>query len=287
LNPPFPVTNTILRHPHMNGHFRHRSASNSGIASTGSVGQLPPAGPAPLPPPKPPRPYGAPSSGGTPLSISTVLKGYESIPYITSPIKNGQGPSTSTEPLPTLSGQRLIPSGTPEGSSTPSSIQLSGGTLTPSVEGQLSAADGPASIDSNSTVTFTSSNGSNSTITNVPLEIYRVTLFKDRDYNDFGFSVSDGATNKGVYINKVRSGGPADLSGFVKPFDKLIQVNNTSLRDLDCLLAVPLLISASDRVDLYICRDPTTRVRPESIEEEGIDESNGFTHDGTGMEATC
>lgn len=58
----------------------------------------------------------------------------------------------------------------------------------------------------------------------VPLEIYRVSLSKDKVYNDFGFSVSDGAQDKGVYINKIRVGGPADLCGNVRPLDRILQV---------------------------------------------------------------
>ena len=102
----------------------------------------------------------------------------------------------------------------------------------------------------------------------VPLEIIRVTLFKCPDYNDFGFSVSDGVNQKGVFINKIRPGGPADLCGNVKPYDKLLQVNGqgecglriayscAGMEHLDCILAVPLLLSATDRIDVILCRDP-------------------------------
>ena len=44
----------------------------------------------------------------------------------------------------------------------------------------------------------------------VPTEVHRVTLFKDNVYEDFGFSVSDGLYDKGIYVARVRSGGPAD-----------------------------------------------------------------------------
>lgn len=52
-----------------------------------------------------------------------------------------------------------------------------------------------------------------------------VVLYKDKVYDDYGFSVSDGLYEKGVYINRIRSGGPADLSGSLKPFDRIIQVS--------------------------------------------------------------
>lgn len=47
---------------------------------------------------------------------------------------------------------------------------------------------------------------------------------KDRVYEDFGFSVSDGLYEKGVYINRIRKGGPADRSGMLQPYDRILQV---------------------------------------------------------------
>lgn len=51
-----------------------------------------------------------------------------------------------------------------------------------------------------------------------------ITLFKDQVYDDYGFSVSDGLYEKGVYINRIRTGGPADNVGILKPYDRIIQV---------------------------------------------------------------
>lgn len=53
---------------------------------------------------------------------------------------------------------------------------------------------------------------------------FHVTLYKDKVYDDYGFSVSDGLYERGVYINRIRSGGPADTVGLLKPFDRIIQV---------------------------------------------------------------
>lgn len=52
----------------------------------------------------------------------------------------------------------------------------------------------------------------------------QVTLFKDPIYEDFGFSVSDGLYERGVYINRIRKGGPADLSTILQPYDRILQV---------------------------------------------------------------
>lgn len=63
----------------------------------------------------------------------------------------------------------------------------------------------------------------------LPIEIHKVTLFKDQVYEDFGFSLSDGKYESGVFINSIRPGGPADISGLIKPLDRILQVN-------ECLL---------------------------------------------------
>lgn len=66
---------------------------------------------------------------------------------------------------------------------------------------------------------------------------FHVTLYKDKVYDDYGFSVSDGLYERGVYINRIRSGGPADTVGLLKPFDRIIQVklrhiNYVAIEDL-------------------------------------------------------
>lgn len=52
-----------------------------------------------------------------------------------------------------------------------------------------------------------------------------MTLRKDPESEDFGFSVSDGLLEKGVYVNMVRPDGPADQCG-LKPYDRVLQVIN-------------------------------------------------------------
>lgn len=48
-------------------------------------------------------------------------------------------------------------------------------------------------------------------------------MYKDTDGEDFGFSVSDGLLEKGVYVKNIRPAGPGDLGG-LKPYDRLLQV---------------------------------------------------------------
>ena len=59
----------------------------------------------------------------------------------------------------------------------------------------------------------------------MPQEVNKVSLFKDPIYEDFGFSVSDGLYERGIYINRIRKGGPADESSLLKPFDRILQIN--------------------------------------------------------------
>ncbi|NXO08933.1 GRIP2 protein, partial [Oriolus oriolus] len=88
-----------------------------------------------------------------------------------------------------------------------------------------------------------------------PLEFHKMTLHKDPESEDFGFSLSDGLLEKGVYVNMVRPDGPADQCG-LKPYDRVLQVNRIRTRDFDCCLAVPMISEAGDKLDLVISRNP-------------------------------
>uniref|UniRef100_A0A8C4TEB5 Glutamate receptor interacting protein 2 n=1 Tax=Erpetoichthys calabaricus TaxID=27687 RepID=A0A8C4TEB5_ERPCA len=94
------------------------------------------------------------------------------------------------------------------------------------------------------------------TIYTIMLQIFfSVTIVKDSEGDDFGFSVSDGFLEKGVYVNMIRPDGPADRGG-LQPFDRILQVNHVRTRDFDCCLAVPLITEAGDKLELVISRNP-------------------------------
>ncbi|XP_076864539.1 glutamate receptor-interacting protein 2 isoform X3 [Brachyhypopomus gauderio] len=88
-----------------------------------------------------------------------------------------------------------------------------------------------------------------------PLELHKVTVIKDPERDDFGFSVSDGFLEKGVYVNMIRPEGPAERAG-LRPYDRILQVNHVRTRDFDCCLAVPLLTEAGDKLELVVSRSP-------------------------------
>ncbi|XP_076967457.1 glutamate receptor-interacting protein 1 isoform X6 [Tamandua tetradactyla] len=88
-----------------------------------------------------------------------------------------------------------------------------------------------------------------------PVELHKVTLYKESDMEDFGFSVADGLLEKGVYVKNIRPAGPGDLGG-LKPYDRLLQVNHVRTRDFDCCLVVPLIAESGNKLDLVISRNP-------------------------------
>ncbi|KAA0714535.1 Glutamate receptor-interacting protein 2 [Triplophysa tibetana] len=92
----------------------------------------------------------------------------------------------------------------------------------------------------------------------LPLELHKICLRKDPDSRDFGFSVSDGLLEKGVYVNMIRPDGPADQAG-LRPYDRILQVNHARTRDFDCCLAVPLITEAGEPLQLVISRNPLTQ----------------------------
>ncbi|XP_034093501.1 glutamate receptor-interacting protein 2-like isoform X8 [Gymnodraco acuticeps] len=105
-----------------------------------------------------------------------------------------------------------------------------------------------------------------------PLELHKVTVIKDPEIDDFGFSVSDGFLEKGVYVNMIRPDGPADRAG-LRPYDRILQVNHVRTRDFDCCLAVPLITEAGDRLELVISRNPLA-----NDDDDAEDNNNTFDH---------
>ncbi|XP_076861126.1 glutamate receptor-interacting protein 1 isoform X3 [Brachyhypopomus gauderio] len=108
-----------------------------------------------------------------------------------------------------------------------------------------------------------------------PVELHKVSLFKESDLEDFGFSVSDGLLEKGVYVNNIRPGGPAEGAG-LKPYDRLLQINHVRTRDFDCCLVVPLIAESGNKLDLVISRNPVS-VPPSELNQLPNEEPEGWT----------
>ncbi|KAM6301997.1 glutamate receptor-interacting protein 1 isoform 10-T10 [Podargus strigoides] len=113
-----------------------------------------------------------------------------------------------------------------------------------------------------------------------PVELHKVTLYKDSDGEDFGFSVSDGLLEKGVYVKNIRPAGPGDLGG-LKTYDRLLQVNHVRTRDFDCCLVVPLIAESGNKLELVISRNPLASQKGSSDQQNSMsgewsDQNNAF-----------
>ncbi|EFO15892.1 hypothetical protein LOAG_12616 [Loa loa] len=96
---------------------------------------------------------------------------------------------------------------------------------------------------------------------------HQVRLRRDPSTNSFGFSVSDGVgDNAGVFINGILPGGPADRCGQILPYDKILQINDTSLQYLDCDLALPLL--QVDEIEMILYRETNSSTNIIDDDEE-------------------
>ncbi|KAI5617900.1 glutamate receptor-interacting protein 1, partial [Silurus asotus] len=110
-----------------------------------------------------------------------------------------------------------------------------------------------------------------------PVELHKVSLSKESDLEDFGFSVSDGLLEKGVYVNNIRPGGPAEVAG-LKPYDRLLQINHVRTRDFDCCLVVPLIAESGNKLDLVISRNPASAsTSPTELNQLPCEEPVGWT----------
>ncbi|XP_063443888.1 glutamate receptor-interacting protein 2-like isoform X1 [Mytilus trossulus] len=92
-----------------------------------------------------------------------------------------------------------------------------------------------------------------------PVQLHKIKMVKDPGADDFGFGLSDGMYEKGVYISGVRGGSLAEKAGLVQ-FDRILQVNGIRTRDFDCCLAIPLITEAGNAIDLVVCRNPIAKV---------------------------
>ncbi|XP_037098617.1 glutamate receptor-interacting protein 1 isoform X3 [Syngnathus acus] len=113
----------------------------------------------------------------------------------------------------------------------------------------------------------------NDILNQTPVELHKLTLEKSSDLEDFGFSVSDGVLDRGVYVNNIRGGGPAERGG-LQAYDRLLQINHVRTRDFDCCLVVPLIAESSNRLDLVISRNPASSANPLTNHTEGTDNSH-------------
>jgi C-terminal processing protease CtpA/Prc len=92
--------------------------------------------------------------------------------------------------------------------------------------------------------------------TPTPVELHEVFLERTAEFSDFGFSVSDGLIEPGIFIRTIKPNGLAELSGQLKPYDRILKINHHVVKDLDCKGAVPILAGAGNTVHLVVSRNP-------------------------------
>ncbi|XP_013397244.1 glutamate receptor-interacting protein 1-like isoform X2 [Lingula anatina] len=90
-----------------------------------------------------------------------------------------------------------------------------------------------------------------------PVELHKLTLFREHG-EDFGFCLSDGLYEKGVFVSAVRPGGPGDRAG-LRIYDRILQVATTMTRDFDCNSTVPLIAAADTELFVVISRNPLSQ----------------------------
>eukprot|EP00800_Vazella_pourtalesii_P012329 TRINITY_DN2913_c0_g2_i5.p1 TRINITY_DN2913_c0_g2~~TRINITY_DN2913_c0_g2_i5.p1 ORF type:complete len:867 (-),score=220.48 TRINITY_DN2913_c0_g2_i5:132-2732(-) len=83
-------------------------------------------------------------------------------------------------------------------------------------------------------------------------EVTKVKLQK-MDKQSFGFSISDGTGNMGVFVKNVDCGSVAER-GNLKPLDKLLAINGISIKELNCDKTLKLLKSSDDNLELVVSR---------------------------------
>ena len=62
--------------------------------------------------------------------------------------------------------------------------------------------DGSVAEDKLPTITLLPQSGPRGSEGPLPQEVNKITLFKDPIYEDFGFSLSDGLYERGIYVNR-------------------------------------------------------------------------------------
>jgi len=68
-----------------------------------------------------------------------------------------------------------------------------------------------------------------STTNRIQYDTITLTLRRDRRILDFGFSISDRLYGTGVYVNKIRPNGPAELEGTLMPCMRIYKVKSISI----------------------------------------------------------
>jgi len=87
-------------------------------------------------------------------------------------------------------------------------------------------------------------------------ENLRAIVFKDLEIGSFGFSVSDGVDEQGVFVNSIKPDGPAARAG-VLPFDRILQINNIRCNEMKSQAVLSAIQQSGNRLRLHLTRNPS------------------------------
>ncbi|VDM02476.1 unnamed protein product [Schistocephalus solidus] len=81
-----------------------------------------------------------------------------------------------------------------------------------------------------------------------------IRLVKPTPNDSFGIGLSEGLSSRGIYVSAIRPRSIADLSGLLHLYDRIIKVNDVSVRNKTCRDAVNLIRRSTHILDLFIHR---------------------------------
>ena len=104
----------------------------------------------------------------------------------------------------------------------------------------------------------------------IPFKECEVIIFKGHQV--LGLIIAGGTDSllDGIYIQKIIPGSPADKDGRLKPGDKILRIDNSSMEGVSRDEALRALQRSPSFVRLTVVRDPHNAPTMPSYKEEGI-----------------
>ena len=104
----------------------------------------------------------------------------------------------------------------------------------------------------------------------IPFKECEIIIFKGHQV--LGLIITGGTDSllDGVYIQKIIPGSPADKDGRLKPGDKILRINNSSMEGVPRDEALRALQQSSSFVHITIVRDPNSAPTMPPYKEEGV-----------------
>ncbi|CAH8438788.1 unnamed protein product [Schistosoma turkestanicum] len=112
-----------------------------------------------------------------------------------------------------------------------------------------------------------------------------IRLKKASTTDSYGIGVSEGISTMGIFVSAIRPNSPADLSGKLFLYDRILMVNDTPVDSLTCSEVINLISRSEKRLDLLVQRRiiKHTQRSKHSHQNDTIDLSNKSLF--TGMSA--